>query len=101
MPPLPMEMWAHIASFIPFHELHDTFWALRMAWLLPPTHTPPGNALLQFCTETRPVGDGHVAMADMEQLNAMGFDMHLVEYAASLHPGNLDAAIDFLLHATN
>ena len=47
---LPMELWAHVAFFLPFESLLDTFWALRRSGLLPATGTSPSNALLQFCS---------------------------------------------------
>ena len=47
-PRLPMELWAHIASFLPLEALIPTFWSLRRAGVLPITCTPPANALLQF-----------------------------------------------------
>ena len=49
-PRLPMELWAHIATFLPEDELLTTFWALRRAGALPWTGTPPANAYLQFAS---------------------------------------------------
>ena len=51
VPRLPMELWAHIATFIPFDELMTTFWALRRSQFLPVTNTHAVNAFLQFSSE--------------------------------------------------
>ena len=104
---LPMEVWARVASFLPFDSLIETFWTLRRAGVLPYTHTPPSNALLQFCSEVRNVeedawvaalttidADTHGALRDM------GFSSVQIDRAVHLCNGNIDAILEYLLHMT-
>ena len=102
---LPMELWAHVAFFLPFESLLDTFWALRRSGLLPATGTSPSNALLQFCSEQTgeaaepplPPPDEHLFSVFTE----MGFSCALVERAHALCGGNAEAMLEYLVRMTN
>lgn len=99
---LPMEIWAHVASFLPFSELVPTFQSLYTAGVLPDTDTTSSNALLQFCSEH----GYHEEESDLitvpnklwTTLLQMGFEGNLIEYAMILCHGNEPQVVDFLLN---
>lgn len=99
---LPMELWARVASFLPFSMLMDTFWALRHAGLLPDTGTHASNAFLQFCAEVSCEEDeeAHYEIPlDMRViLLEMGFDNALIDYSVQLCRGRHEAVYDYLIH---
>lgn len=104
---LPMEVWSHVASFLPFDALIPTFWALRRAGLLPFTGTTPSNALLQFCSE-RGVQEEEEEEpsedldADVHRsLQEMGFDDAAILSASRMCRGNANATLAFLLHSVH
>ena len=83
---LPMEVWARIASFIPFPDLLRTFHTLQAAGALPDTHTTPSNALLQFCAEHGHTDEDDEFADMMDVYVAMGFSVEHVRHALR-HPG--------------
>lgn len=99
---LPMEVWSHVASFLPFDLLLPTFWVLRRAGLLPFTGTTPSNALLQFCSD-RSVEEEEPSEdldADVHRsLQEMGFDDTAILRASRMYRGNAHATLAFLLHS--
>lgn len=102
---LPMELWAHVASFLPFSELVPTFWALRRARMLPVTHTPPANALLQFCSEHTDAAVDTDAeeravrhRTALRMLLVMGFHSHVAERVLALTDSHIEPALEYLVH---
>jgi len=96
---LPMEVWAHVAHFLPFNELISTFWALRRANLLPYTNTPASNALLQFCSEVSEPIDAPVRTITLTLRNGLvelGFSDSEIDHAISICNANDQAMIEFL-----
>lgn len=100
---LPMELWAYVATFVPFGDLLPTFWALRRAGALPATHTTPSQSLLQFCAlhrgdaqerETRRAFDPRLKAALYEW-----FEPAVVDYSVELCRGHADAVLDHLMRA--
>ena len=96
-----MEVWARVASFIPFPSLLSTFWALTDAGLLPETQTNPSNAFLQFCSEIADADD-QVECNTMHDtytlLLEMGFDHDIVTHALHICRGNLESVLDYIMH---
>ena len=98
---LPMEIWARIASFLPFSELVPTFQILYDANILPDTGTTASNALLQFSSEHGYVSDDDevvVPNSFVFSLLQMGFGEDLIEYAVIVCNSNQERIIDFLLN---
>lgn len=98
-----MEVWARVASFLPFSSLLDTFWALTNAGLLPDTGTNASNAFLQFCSEVRTEDEEErerspMTLENYRLLLQMGFEADMVSVALRLCRGNLDATFDCLLY---
>lgn len=97
-----MEVWARVASHVPFSMLLDTFWSLTHAGLLPETHTHASNAFLQFCSEVPAAEGGGVITDDADgetrciMLN-MGFDPANVSRAMRVCRGNRIAVLEYLL----
>lgn len=83
-----MEVWARVASFLPFSTLLDTFWSLTNAGLLPDTGTNAPNAFLQFCSDQR---------EEEASLLEMGFDPVDVASAIRECGNNFEAVVDHLL----
>lgn len=103
---LPMEVWARIATFLPFEELVRTFRSLAVARALPDTRTTASNALLQFCSEAcgpEEEASRHYELTeDMRAiLVEMGFDANLVDRATQLCRGHEEAVFDYLLRRTD
>ena len=99
---LPMDIWAHVAFFIPFSELFATFDALYKAGALPDTQTTQSNALLQFCSEHQcdeTEHKIHIPSWFICTLETMGFSQEVIEYAAILCNGNSDSIIEFLVNS--
>lgn len=92
-----MELWAHVAFFLPFSEVFGAFWALRRAMVLPLTGTPPGNALLQFCSEVREEEEEEIDPEILGYFVAMGFEASRVEDAMRRYPCDVDLVIEFLM----
>ena len=102
LPELPMEVWARVASFIPFPSLLSTFWALTNAGLLPETGTNSSNAFLQFCSQvSEEEEEEEIEIDDLEGTYAylveMGFDPDLVIHAIRMCRGNLEAILEFVI----
>lgn len=100
-----MEVWARIASFLPFPDLIQTFWTLRRAGALPLTYTTPSNALLQFCSESTEYdetidGEYLVDQQVWNTLNEMGFSDERIHHAAQLCEGNVDSILEYLIHSS-
>lgn len=97
-----MDVWAHIASFMPFDELLGAFWALRRAGLLPYTHSTPSNAFLQFASEHAEVVERETQTYTIDtylhKTFCEIFDPALVDYSVHLNRGNHDAVLEHLLH---
>ena len=99
-PRLPMELWARIAHFLPFEQVLPTFWALRRALVLPYTHTPPANALLQFCADLPPPPPPPpptIAPTFRSGLRDVGFSDAEIDEAVRLCHGHDNAIVEFLL----
>ena len=73
LPPLPMDVWARVAVFVPFAERLSSFHALRACGLLPDTYTTPSNMLLQFCAQADDAVADTPEWWVVEQFLAMGF----------------------------
>ena len=100
---LPMEIWSHIAKYIPFPYLIDTFWALRRAALLPLTYTTPSNALIQFCSEHTISSDDeelvhHEREAITQRLLEMGFDRASIDSALCEYDGDIHSILNHFLY---
>lgn len=102
---LPMDVWSHVAMYIPFPDRIGTFRALRCIGLLSDTNTTPSNALLQFCSEAdrmeRECEEGTESRASNDRnvrvLLDMGFNDDEVRLALRLTHGSLDWAVEHLL----
>lgn len=100
---LPMELWAHVASFLPFERLVPTFWALRRAGMLPATYTTPSHSLLQFCA-CHSARDDEAADESFPPLDAPldstlreWFGACAVDDAMRLCRGQPDAVLEYLM----
>lgn len=104
LPPLPMEVWARVATFLSFDTLLYTFWALEGARLLPPTETNASNAFLQFCSEVgaSPQEEETDVVYDVSfetrlMLREMGVDATLIDRAVRLCRGREEGVWDYIL----
>lgn len=106
---LPMEVWSHIAVYVPFSDRLRTFHALRCTGCLPDTHTNASNAFLQFCSEADRI-ERECAEEEEERngnplrteervrvLVDMGFNHDEVRMALRLTNGAMEGAMEYLL----
>lgn len=104
-----MEMWSHVAVYIPFVDRLRTFRSLRCAGLIPDTNTNPSNAFLQFCSEADRIereemrdDESCTRIATEESVRVllgMGFNDDEVRLALRLTHGSLYGAVEQLLVA--
>ena len=97
---LPMDLWAHVASFLPFDELLPTFWSLRKAGLLPATYTTPSQSFLQFCALVSQEEEEESYQLDVHLHKTLceWFDPSIVDYSIRLCRGHPDAVLEHLMH---
>lgn len=98
---LPTDLWARVASFLPFDALIPTFWALRRAGMLPATHTTPSQSLLQFCSQCEQPEDApqsHDLEPHFHATLCEWFTPEMVAYSVQLCDGQPDRILEYLLH---
>ena len=107
-----MEVWAHVAIYIPFSERLRAFRALYRAGCLPNTNTTPSNAFLQFCSESDRIERERLEeeeqtlgtfparrddSAAIRVLTHMGFDHEQLVVALNRANGDVYGAIQYML----